>query len=42
MFANAVRFWGEVNSDFFKGTVVEKAATEVLAQGAPRGERHGA
>jgi hypothetical protein len=31
MFANAVRFWGEVNPDFFKGTVVEKAATEVLA-----------
>ena len=24
MFANAVRFWGEVNPDFFKGTVVEK------------------
>jgi hypothetical protein len=42
MFANAVRFWGEVNPDFFKGTVVEKAATEVLAQGAPRGGRHGA
>jgi hypothetical protein len=31
MFANAVRFWGEVNPDFFKGTVVEKAAAEVLA-----------
>ena len=30
-FANAVRFWGEVNSDFFKGTVVEKQAAEVLA-----------
>ena len=25
MFANAVRFWGEVNPDFFKGTAVEKA-----------------
>ena len=25
MFDNAVRFWGEVNPDFFKGTVVEKA-----------------
>jgi hypothetical protein len=36
MFTNAVRFWGEVNPDFFKGTVVEKAAAEVLAQGAPR------
>jgi predicted TIM-barrel fold metal-dependent hydrolase len=31
MFANSVRFWGEVNPDFFKGTVVEKAAAEVLA-----------
>ena len=31
MFTNAVRFWGEVNPDFFKGTVVEKAAAEVLA-----------
>ena len=34
MFDNAVRFWGEVNPDFFKGTVVEKQAAEVLAQGA--------
>ncbi len=32
MFANAVRFWGEVNPDFFKGTAVEKEAAEVLAQ----------
>ena len=31
-FANAVRFWGEVNPDFFKGTVVERPAAEVLAQ----------
>jgi len=31
MFANAVRFWGEVNPDFFKGTVVAKTAAEVLA-----------
>jgi predicted TIM-barrel fold metal-dependent hydrolase len=31
MFTNAVRFWGEVNPDFFKGTVVEKQAAEVLA-----------
>jgi hypothetical protein len=29
-----VRFWGEVNPDFFKGTAVEKQAAEVLA-GAP-------
>ena len=32
MFTNAVRFWGEVNPDFFKGTVVEKQAAEVLAK----------
>jgi len=32
MFANAVRFWGEVNPDFFKGTAVEKPAAEVLAR----------
>jgi predicted TIM-barrel fold metal-dependent hydrolase len=31
MFTNAVRFWGEVNPDFFKGTVVEKTAARVLA-----------
>jgi hypothetical protein len=35
MFENAVRFWGEVNPDFFKGTVVEKAAAEVLTRRAP-------
>jgi hypothetical protein len=29
-----VRFWGEVNPDFFKGTVVEKAAAEVLTRRA--------
>jgi len=33
MFTNAVRFWGEVNPDFFKGTVVEKAAASVLGEG---------
>jgi predicted TIM-barrel fold metal-dependent hydrolase len=31
MFANAVRFWGEVNPTFFKGTAVEKQAADVLA-----------
>src|SRR5205814_7726354 len=31
-FANAVRFWGEVNPDFFNGTVVEGQAAEVLAK----------
>ena len=37
VFADAARFWGEVNPDFFKGTVVEKAAAETLARpaGAP-------
>ena len=34
MFDNAVRFWGEVNPDFFKGTIVEKQAQEVLRHGA--------
>ena len=34
MFGNAVRFWGEVNPDFFKGTIVEKPAQEVLRHGA--------
>jgi hypothetical protein len=29
-FANAVRFFGTLNPDFFKGTVVEKAAAPVL------------
>jgi len=35
MFDNAVRFWGEVNPDFFKGTAVEKAAAAVLASASP-------
>jgi predicted TIM-barrel fold metal-dependent hydrolase len=30
VFANAVRFWGEVNPGFFAGTVVEKEAAELL------------
>ena len=34
MFANAVRFWAEVNPDFFKGTAVEKAAAAVMAHAA--------
>jgi len=32
MFENAVRFWGELNPDFFKGTVVERQAAEVLTR----------
>ena len=36
MFTNAVRFWGEVNPTFFKGSVVEKQAAEALAP-APAG-----
>ena len=31
-FANAVRMWGAGNPGFFNGTVVEKAATAVLAE----------
>ena len=30
MFANAVRFWGEVNPGFFEGTAVAAQAAEVL------------
>jgi len=37
VFANAVRFWGVTNPNFFKGTVVEKEAAAVLAEG-PRNE----
>jgi len=32
MFENAVRFCGEVNPDFFKGTIVDEQAAEVLAR----------
>jgi hypothetical protein len=32
VFANAVRFWGVTNPNFFKGTVVEKEAAAVLAE----------
>jgi len=35
-FANAVRFWGEVNPDFFNGTVIERAAADVLARATVR------
>jgi predicted TIM-barrel fold metal-dependent hydrolase len=33
MFENAVRFWGEVNPEFFKGTVVDKQAADALGHG---------
>ena len=36
MFANAVRFWGEVNPDFFNGTVIERVAADVLARAPVR------
>jgi hypothetical protein len=32
-FANAVRLHGGMNPDFFTGTVVEKQAAELLAEG---------
>jgi hypothetical protein len=31
MFTNPVRFWGEANPKFFKGTRVEKEASALLA-----------
>lgn len=34
-FANAVRFWGQTNPGFFKGTVLERAAQEVLREELP-------
>ena len=30
---NPIRFWGETNPEFFKGTVVEDTAAAVLAKG---------
>ena len=29
-FGNAVRLWASLNSDFFKGTVVEKSARQFI------------
>lgn len=37
MFTNPVRFWGEANPDFFKGTAVEKEAAKLLAAGVGKG-----
>lgn len=39
-FANPVRFWGEANPDFFKGTVVQDVASQVLSGHAPIRETH--
>ena len=36
-FANAVRFWGTANPNFFKGTAVEKEAAAVLAEHTKKG-----
>jgi predicted TIM-barrel fold metal-dependent hydrolase len=36
MFTNPVRFWGEANPNFFKGTRVEKEAAALLAGGNQR------
>ena len=33
MCTNPVRFWGEANPDFFKGTVVEETASAILSEG---------
>lgn len=34
VFANPVRFWGKLNSRFFEGTVVERAAADLLQEPA--------
>ncbi len=39
MFTNPVRFWGEANPNFFKGTAVEKEAAAVLGAGAGKDTR---
>ncbi len=33
MCTNPIRFWGEANPDFFKGTAVEETATAILSEG---------
>ena len=33
MCTNPVRFWGEANPDFFKGTAVEETASAILSEG---------
>jgi len=36
VFESPVRFWGEANPDFFKGTVVESATSKLLRENATR------
>lgn len=36
LFTNPVRFWGEENPNFFKGTIVEKEAAALLASGSEK------
>ena len=38
MCTNPIRFWGEANPDFFKGTVVEETASAILSEGTGRNE----
>ncbi len=33
MCTNPIRFWGEANPDFFRGTVVEETASTILSEG---------
>jgi predicted TIM-barrel fold metal-dependent hydrolase len=37
VFANPVRFWGEANPNFFRGTVVESAASRLLGEQSAHG-----
>jgi predicted TIM-barrel fold metal-dependent hydrolase len=37
VFESPVRFWGEANPDFFKGTVVESAAAKLLRENSAQG-----
>jgi hypothetical protein len=38
VFANAVRFWGESNPNFFAGTAVAAEASALLTEGTKRSE----
>ncbi len=41
MFANAVRMWGWVNPDFFRGTVIESEAANALKEIGPKSRNLG-